>query len=201
MKILAVSCSPRAEGNTVAMLKETLAAAAAEGAEVELYSVAGKDIQPCDGCWACIEAGRCHRADDAEELFEKMLAADGIVFGVPVYFHGMTAQAKAIVDRTISLGSPERNLTNKVCGVVASAGSLGLIQVLKDFTYYAHVKDMLPANHVAAYLGPRSSLEQMPKCRQELRDLGRQMVSLIKVEFRFPPEFVGRFTTFGTHTM
>ncbi len=201
MKILAISCSPRADGNTVAMLTEVLASAQLEGAEVELYSVAGKDIRPCDGCWTCIEAGRCHIEDDVGTLFEKMLAADGIVFGVPVYFHGMTAQAKAIIDRTISLGAPERRLANKVLGVVASAGSLGLVQVLKDFTYYAHVKSMLPANHVAAYLGPQTGLEQMPKCRQELRDLGRQMVALVKLGFQFPPEFVGRFTTFGTHTM
>jgi len=54
MKILAISCSPRRKGNTVAMLGETLEAAEAAGAEVELYSVAGKDIQPCEPprlCW------------------------------------------------------------------------------------------------------------------------------------------------------
>ena len=78
MKILAISCSPRSNGNTVAMLAEVLAAAQEAGAEVELYSVAGKDIQPCDGCWTCVETGRCHKDDDTETLIGKMLAADGI---------------------------------------------------------------------------------------------------------------------------
>jgi multimeric flavodoxin WrbA len=201
MKILAISCSPRREGNTVVMLGETLAAAEAEGAEVELYSVAGKDIQPCDSCWSCAKTGRCHREDDVELLIDKMLTADGIVFGVPVYFHGMSAQAKAIIDRTISLNSPERCLANKVCGVVASAGSLGLIQVLKDFTFYAHVQHMLPANHVAAYPGIQDGIDKMPKCREELRDLGRQMVALINIGFRYPAEYIRGITTFGTHTM
>jgi multimeric flavodoxin WrbA len=201
MKILAISCSPRAKGNTVAMLTETLNAAAAQGAEVELYSVAGKDIQPCDGCWSCAKAGRCHKDDETEVLLDKMLAADGIVFGVPVYYHGMSAQAKAIIDRTISLNSPERSLANKVCGVVASAGSLGLIQVLKDFTYFAHVKHMLPANHVAAYPSMEDGIEKMPKCREELRDLGRQMVALVNLGFRYPPEYFRGPGTFGTHTM
>ena len=114
MKILAISCSPRTNGNTVAMLSETLEAAAAEGAEVELYSVAGKDIRPCEGCWTCAKTGRCRKEDETALLLEKMLAADGIVFGVPVYFHGMSAQAKAIIDRTVSLSSPERCLDNKV---------------------------------------------------------------------------------------
>jgi multimeric flavodoxin WrbA len=201
MKILAISCSPRSNGNTVAMLEEVLGAAQEAGAAVELYSVAGKDIQPCDGCWTCVETGKCHRDDDTEALLEKMLGADGVVFGVPVYFHGMSAQAKAIIDRTISLNTPERSLTNKVLGVVASAGSLGLIQVLKDFTYYAHVKHMLPANHVAAYPSMQDGIEKMPRCRQELRDLGRQMVALVNLRFRYPPEYIKGPTTFGTHTM
>lgn len=201
MKILAISCSPRKKGNTVAMLSETLEAAEAAGAEVELYSVAGKDIQPCDSCWSCAKTHRCHKDDDTEALIEKMLAADGIVFGVPVYFHGMSAQAKAIIDRTISLNSPERALTNKVCGVVVSAGSLGLIQVLKDFTYFAHVKHMLPANHVAAYPSMQDGIEKMPMCREELRDLGEQMVALVNMGFRYPPEYIQGPGAFGTRTM
>jgi multimeric flavodoxin WrbA len=201
MKILAISCSPRRNGNTVAMLSETLNAAAAEGASVALYSVAGKDIQPCDGCWSCAKTGRCKKEDETALLLEEMLAADGIVFGVPVYFHGMSAQAKAIIDRTISLNSPERRLANKVCGVVASAGSLGLIQVLKDFTFYAHLQHMLPANHVAAYPSMQDGIESMPKCRQELISLGRQMVALVDIGFRYPPEYIRGVATFGTHTL
>jgi multimeric flavodoxin WrbA len=201
MKILGISCSPRKKGNTIAMLNETLNAAKAEGAEVELYSVAGKDIQPCDSCWSCAKTGKCHKKDETELLIEKMLAADGIIFGVPVYFQGMTAQAKAIIDRTISLTTPERNLANKVCGVVTSAGELGMVQVLKDFTYYIHVQHMLPANHVAAYLNIQDSLERMPKCREDLRDLGKQMVALIKIGFKYPVEYIKGITTFGTHIM
>jgi multimeric flavodoxin WrbA len=201
MKILAISCSPRINGNTIAMLSETLEAAAAEGAEVELYSVAGKDIQPCEGCWSCAKTGRCFKEDETALLLEKMLAADGIVFGVPVYFHGMSAQAKAIIDRTLSLSSPERSLTNKVLGVVASAGSLGIIQVLKDFAYYALWKHMLPANHVAAYPSIQDGIEKMPECKEALRDLGKQMVALVNIGFKYPPEYIRRFSTFGTHTM
>lgn len=112
-----------------------------------------------------------------------MAAADGIIFGVPVYFHGMSAQAKAIVGRTISLNTPERCLANKVCSVVTSAGSLGLIQVLKDFTFYAHWQHMLMANHVAAYPSMQAGIENMPRCREELRELGKQMVALVDLGF------------------
>ncbi len=85
--------------------------------------------------------------------------------------------------------------------MVTSAGSLGLVQVLKDLTYYAHTKYMLPANHVAAYPNMDDGLDGMPRCRQELRDLGCQMVALVNLGFRYPAEYLRGPTTFGTHTM
>src|SRR3972149_8311237 len=85
MKVLAISCSPRQEGNTVTLLNETLSGARQDGAETELYSVAGKDLQPCDGCWACAREGKkCPIKDDMPELQDKMVAADGIIFGTPI---------------------------------------------------------------------------------------------------------------------
>lgn len=200
MKILAISCSPRKDGNTVAMLNEALKAAKGEGAEVEIFSVAGKNIQPCDGCWACTKTGKCHIKDDMPVLLEKMLAADGLIFGTPVYFWGMTAQAKAIIDRTIQLFGPQKGLANKVCGVVASCGSLGMVDVLKDFSYYIVQRRMLPANQVSAYLGSPEDLKNMPKCLEALKILGRQMVALVKMNFKYPEEFAKGPGSFGTHT-
>ena len=112
MKILGVSGSPCKDGNTVTLLNEALNAAKAEGADVELYSVSGKNIQPCDGCWGCRQTGKCHIKDDMQDLYDKMLTADGIIFGTPIYFWSMTAQAKAIMDRTIALNQPDRNLSS-----------------------------------------------------------------------------------------
>ena len=200
MKILAVSFSPRKNGNTVAMLEKALEGARGEGVEVELYSVAGKNIQPCDGCWGCMKAGKCHIKDDTQVLFDKMLGADGIIFGTPIYFWGMTAQAKTVIDRTISLYRPERSLNNKVCGVVASCGSLGMVGALKDFSYYIVQRRMLPANQVSAYVGSPEELQKMEKCLKALNDLGRQMVALVKLNFRYPAEFIGGPGAFGTHT-
>lgn len=200
MKILGISCSPRKDGNTVAMLNEALKAAKAEGAEIELFSIAGKNIQPCDGCWACTKTGKCHIKDDVAVLQDKMIAADGIIFGTPVYFWGMTAQAKAIIDRTISLSKPGRSIANKVCGVVTSAGSLGMVDVLKDLSYYIVQRRMLPANQVSAYVMSPEDLQKMPKCLEGLKMLGRQMVALVNIGFKYPDEFAKGPGAFGTHT-
>ncbi len=118
MKILGISCSPRKQGNTITLLREVLDAARQEGAETELYSVAEKTIEPCQGCRACWETGHCRIQDDMQELYDKLIAANGIVFGTPVYFYSMTSQAKAIIDRTSGLNRPERTLANKVGGIV-----------------------------------------------------------------------------------
>jgi len=133
MKILGISASPHVQGDTVTLLNEALKGAAAEGAEAELFSVAGKTLNPCEGCRACAGKGVCKIKDDMQDLHNKMMQSDGIIFGTPVYFWDVTAQAKMIIDRTFALNTPERSLTNKVGGIVVVAGSLGMIDVLKEY--------------------------------------------------------------------
>lgn len=200
MKILGLSCSPRKQGNTVTLLNEALKGAQQEGAEVELYSVSGKTIKPCDGCGTCMETGRCHIKDDMQELYQKLLAADGIIFGTPVYFYNMSAQAKIIIDRTMVTNHPDMSLANKVGGVVAVAGSFGLADAVKDLYFYIVTRRMLPANYVAAYAGPEGDVKKLEKGMQAAYDLGRQMVQIVARKFKYPPEFMGPFIAYGTHT-
>lgn len=198
MKILGLSCSPRNEGNTMLLLNEALDGAKQEGAETELYSVSGKDLKPCNGCWVCTKGEQCPIKDDMEELFEKMLGADGIIFGAPVYFYGMSAQAKTIIDRTIALNTPGKSLRNKVAGVVVTAGSLGITDALKDFYFYIVSRQMLPAHFVAAY--PVTDLKQMEQCMKATHDLGRQVVQIAAKKFEYPKEIPRRSIGYGTHT-
>ena len=75
MKILAISMSPRAKGSTVTLLEKALEGAREAGAETELYSVSGKKIEGCDGCWGCAKTGQCHIKDDMQGLYDKMVAS------------------------------------------------------------------------------------------------------------------------------
>lgn len=199
MKVLAISCSPRKNGNTVAILEEALRGAQDAKAEIELYSVSGKNIQPCDGCRSCASSARCHVDDDMQELSDKMIEADGIIFGTPIYFWGMTGQAKTVMDRTIALNQPGRNLTNKVGGVVAVCGSLGLVDALKDYSYFFVQRRMLPANQVAAYVTGPGELDNMPQCMSAARRMGRQIAALISMNFKYPEEFIERHGAYGTN--
>lgn len=200
MKILAVSCSPRKKGNTVSLLEETLRGAAESGANIELFSVSGKNIRGCDGCYSCLTEGDCHIQDDMQPLYEKLIGADGIVFGSPIYFYGMTAQAKTIMDRTFALNKPGKSLANKVAGVIVVAGSLGLIDVLKDFYFFTTIKRMLPANFVAAYATEKRDAKKLEKGMNAAFKLGKEIVQLVDKKFEFPNEFPRNFFAFGTHT-
>ncbi len=200
MKILGLSCSPRKQGNTMLLLNEALRGAQHEGAEIELYSVAGKNIKPCEDCRTCNQTGICRIKDDMQELFEKLLSADGIIYGTPVYFYGMTAQAKAVMDRTISFNRPERSLANKVGGVIVTAGSLGIIDALIDLYFYMVTRQMLPANYVAVYPGSKGELPKMGKCMKATFELGQQMVQIAAKKFEYPKQFDRTHFGFGTHT-
>lgn len=200
MKILALSFSPRSEGNTIILLREALAGAGQEGAETELYSVGEKDIKPCQGCASCQKTGECRIKDDMQELYGKLVEADGIIFGTPVYFYNMTGQAKSVIDRTFALSRPGRNMNNKVGGVITVAGSLGLIDVLKDLYFYMVTRQMIPASFVAVYGGRKGEVAEMEKCMKAAGDLGRQMVKIAEQEFRYPVEFPPVHIGYGTHT-
>jgi multimeric flavodoxin WrbA len=198
MKILAISCSPQKHGNTETLLDEALKGAQQEGVDVELYSVSGKTIQPCDSCRTCWKAGGCHIQDDMQELYKKLLEANGIIFGTPIYLYSLNAQAKTIMDRTFALDHHQTSLANKVGGVVVVAASLGLLDALKDFYFYFASMQMLPANYVAAYAQFKGDAQKLEKCMKAANDLGRQMAMLVAKKFEYPKEIAGSHNAYGT---
>ncbi len=100
MNILILAGSPRKGGNT-----ELLVGAFVKGASlkhhVEVVSVHDYKVNPCMGCNACFknEANACVQNDDMSLIYEKMSRADMLVIASPVYFYGLSAQLKAVIDR------------------------------------------------------------------------------------------------------
>ena len=99
-KVLILTGSMRKGGNT-----DLLAQAFAEGAEknneVEIVSVADYTVNPCIGCNSCFtrEKNECFQNDDMPMIYEKLREADTVVIASPVYFYGISAQLKAVIDR------------------------------------------------------------------------------------------------------
>jgi len=99
-KILVLAGSPRKNGNT-----DRLADAFVKGAEkrneVEVFSVHDYRIRPCTGCDTCFtRAGNeCVQDDDMPLIYRKLHDTDTLIIASPVYFYGISAQLKAVVDR------------------------------------------------------------------------------------------------------
>jgi multimeric flavodoxin WrbA len=200
MKILGISCSPRVEGNTAALLNQALAGAKESGAEIELFTVAGKTIGPCTACGGCRETGVCIQKDDMQPLYDKLLESQGIIFGTPIYLYGMAAQCKTIIDRSRALSKPGRDLSNKVGGIVVVGGSFGNIDAVKDLYFYFATRKMLSANYISAYgIGP-GDVKNLEKCMKATKDLGKLMVELVNMDFKYPLELIGPSIAYGTHT-
>jgi len=103
VKVLGIMGSPRRQSNTEILLDRALAGAKEAGAEVEKVLVSQLKISPCLEIYACRKDGNCAIKDDMQSLYDKLLEADHIIFASPIFFYGITSQAKAVVDRCQAL--------------------------------------------------------------------------------------------------
>lgn len=179
MKILGIVGSPRKGGNTEVLVEQVLAVAKDLGADVEQVFIADNSIAPCDGCESCLATGKCKIKDDMQEMYSKLIEADGIVFGTPVYFWGMTAQAKAFIDRTFVL-RPDRPLRNKIAGFVVVGRRRGVSETLSALVSYCFMQKMHVVGGVTAYADEKGSVRQNKPAMDEARDLAGDMVQAIQ---------------------
>jgi multimeric flavodoxin WrbA len=103
MKVLGIMGSPRRNSNTEILLDKALEGAREAGAEVEKVLISKLKISPCLEIYACRKDGNCAIKDDMQALYEKLVEADHIIFASPVFFYGITSQAKAVIDRCQAL--------------------------------------------------------------------------------------------------
>jgi multimeric flavodoxin WrbA len=103
MKVLGIMGSPRRQSNTEILLDKALEGAREAGAEVEKVLVSKLKISPCLEIYACRKDGDCAIKDDMQLLYKKLLEADHIIFASPIFFYGITSQAKAVIDRCQAL--------------------------------------------------------------------------------------------------
>jgi len=99
MRVVAFHGSPRVEGNTEILLKETLRAISEFSCETQLFVLNCMNIKPCQDCGGCEKTGICIISDEMNEISRAIREADRIVLASPIFFFGLSAQAKIMVDR------------------------------------------------------------------------------------------------------
>ena len=183
MNVLGIVCSPRRGGNTEILVTHALAAAAEAGAETHMLLVADMDIAPCDACGACLSDGICQVEDDMQLVYEKLDQADGVIFGTPVYFVNVSAQAKAIIDRTYCC-LWQGKLKGKVAGAIAAVRRVGGGQVLGLMYSYFSVQRMITAGGAIGYGREKGEVNEGPggspvlTAIQEAQAIGRNVVRM-----------------------
>lgn len=106
MKVYAFNGSPRKTWNTATLLKKSLEGAASQGAETELIHLNDLNFKGCQSCFSCKTKGgksygKCARKDDLTPLLEKVLGADAIILGSPIYLGTATGAARSFVERLV----------------------------------------------------------------------------------------------------
>lgn len=99
LRVLGISTSPRREGNSEMLLRQTLAGAQEAGAIVEHLRLCDYRIEGCRECYDCLGQGQCSIQDDYQPILDRMLEADRLVLATPVFFMTVSAQAKLLIDR------------------------------------------------------------------------------------------------------
>ena len=118
MNILVLNGSPR-KGNTLAAIN-AFAEGASEKHTVEIIDTYKLNIKPCMACESCGCSNGCVFDDDSNMIADKMIAADMVVFATPVYWWGISAQLKLVVDK---LYCKAAHMKGKKIGVIACGGS------------------------------------------------------------------------------
>ena len=143
MKATGIVGSPRIGGNTELLTAHCLKAMEEEGLETELVPLAGLDIKGCDACGYCFTNEGCSIEDDMQAVYEKMITADAIIVGSPVYFGSATALVKGLLERTGYMSYMKKPFTGKVGGPLVVARRAGRNFTFMELMHWFHIMQMI----------------------------------------------------------
>jgi len=99
--IVIISSSPRINGNSEIIAKEFAKGARDAGHTTEIIDLKLRNVNYCKACYYCQDMGFCYQKDDMNEIVQKIMLADVLVFATPVYFYSMSGQLKVFIDRLL----------------------------------------------------------------------------------------------------
>lgn len=140
MKVVLVNGSPNEKGCTYTALSEVAAELVRQGVEAEIVHIGKEPVRGCLGCGGCRKAGRCVFDDAVNALAGKLAEADGLVFGSPVFYAGISGQLKCFMDRLFY--SQSAALAHKPAAAVVSARRGGCATAFDDINRFFTINRM-----------------------------------------------------------
>jgi len=123
MRVLALQGSPRKCGNTATLL-DALLKVLEKSHAVHRFHIAGLNIRPCLSCYSCEAQQSCADDDDMQSLYPHLAGSDLVILASPIYFYGVTAQMKTVIDRCQHLWlNPAERKTKRIGVLVLTAGA------------------------------------------------------------------------------
>jgi NAD(P)H-dependent FMN reductase len=114
LNVLGISTSPRKGGNSDLLLQRALVGAASTGAVTEHLHLSDYKIKPCMECNSCYTTGRCVINDDYQQVLQKILDTDRLIFATPIFYMSVCAQAKMLIDRGQCMWATKHILKNNL---------------------------------------------------------------------------------------
>jgi multimeric flavodoxin WrbA len=187
VKVVAFNGSARKDGNTAILIRRVLQVLEKEGIETELVQLAGEQIRGCNACRTCYttKSKRCIIEDDkVNEYMQKMLEADGIILGSPVYFSMMTPELKALIDRAFYVARANGDLfKRKVGAAVVAVRRAGGIPTFDGINHFFLISQMIVPGSSYWNVGigrKKGDVEDDEEGMKTMEDLGKNMAWLIK---------------------
>jgi len=147
MKVLGINCSPRKKGNTEILIREVFKPLEKSGIKTEYFHLGGKKIRGCIACMKCREKadGRCHQKNEVINVcIGKMIKADAIIIGSPVYFADLSGDAKALIDVAgYALRGAGNPLKYKPGAAVVAVRRAGAIQAFDSINHFFLINEMI----------------------------------------------------------
>ena len=106
MKVIAINGSPRKTWNSATLLGKALEGAAGQGAETELVHLYDLDYKGCVSCFACKTRGgnsygTCALKDGLTPILQRIIEADALIIGSPIYFGSVTGETRSFLERLL----------------------------------------------------------------------------------------------------
>jgi multimeric flavodoxin WrbA len=187
MKVVAFNGSPRKEGNTFQSLKTVCDELEQAGIDTEIVQVGGKPLRGCTSCYSCFKNKNREcviTEDDLNDYVKKMIEADGIIIGSPVYFSNVSSETKALIDRAGLVARANDYLfARKVGAAVVAVRRAGATFAFSAINFFFFIQQMMVPGSVYWNLGIGREPGEVQKDEEGMvtfKTLGRNMAWLLK---------------------
>ena len=146
MKVIAINGSARQNGNTSILIDKVFEPLRAQKIQCEQIQLAGKPVHGCKACGVCSakKNKRCSTDDIVNLCIEKMIEADGIILGSPVYVTDVSAEMKALIDRTCLVSRANDSfLKRKVGAAVIAVRRGGALHAFDTINHFFTISEMI----------------------------------------------------------